>query len=180
MNRRAEFTLLGLVGLAFLAAGLLIWGQQTGQVTIFGDALTSVVNPLPLSTLAVVQTSFTETFESLTYFDPVTSADWNIEAGEVTLLYGETEGIVRSSTLASLKGKTVWVQMSAQEDRPEGSAIHYAVSADGGATWQTISAARPAVFADPPGTWQWRALLNRGVASRPPAITELTFDFYRQ
>lgn len=180
MHRRAELTLLGLVGLAILAISLLLWGQQSGQLTIFGDALLSQVDRLPLTvpTEAVSLTTYLESFESLANFDPATTADWNIDAGEVTLPYGETEALVWSGQIANTTGGTVWVELNAREDRPAGSAIYYAVSGDDGVTWQTISATRPAIFTKPQGVWRWRALLNRGTAGRPPAIQNLELKLY--
>jgi hypothetical protein len=182
LNRRTEFTLFGLVFVALLAAGVLIWGQQTGRMKIFGDALITSGDeaPLALSSQAVSSSTYQESFDSLDAYDSATTADWNIEAGEVTLPYGGTMGIARSGAVSDVTGEKVWVQLSTEEDRPSGSAIYYAVSADGGTTWQTISSARPAVLASPAGQWQWRALLLRGVASRPPAILDLELTFFRQ
>lgn len=180
MGRRAELTLGGLIFVALLATGLLIWGQQSGKFKIFGDAFVepSQTAPLALLTQAATKTIVTESFDSRRFFDPATTADWNIEAGEVTLPYGVSEGIVRSRQINNTTGAKVWIQLTALEDRPVGSTIYYAVSADDGATWQTLSDIRPAVFVNPLGRWRWRAYLARGVASRPPALQELTLTFF--
>ena len=173
----------GLIFLALLASGVLVWGQLSGRLTIFGDAFSSEIGqkPLVLASQAVQVTTVTESFDSLRAFDPVTTADWNIESGELSLPYGATEGLGQSGQVAEVRGKSVWVGLQAIEDRPTGSAIYYAVSADGGATWQPVSVLRPAVFT--PSTqpdWRWRAYLVRGVASRPPAVQELSLTFYVQ
>ena len=180
MGRRTELSLAGLIVLAAVATGILVWGQQTGKFKIFGDSFvaTNTASPLALETQAVAQTTFSETFDSLRFFDATTTADWNIDAGEVTLPYGASEGVVRSLQFANVTGEKVWVNLTADEDRPEGSTIYYAVSADDGVTWQSISNLRLAIFTNPAGTWRWRAYLARGVASRPPALKALELTFY--
>ncbi|MEK7460927.1 MAG: hypothetical protein AAB647_01780 [Patescibacteria group bacterium] len=180
MGRRTELSLAGLIVLAAVATSILVWGQQTGKFKIFGDAFmaTNPVSPLALESQAVVQTTFSESFDSLRYFDAMTTADWNIDAGEVTLPYGASDGVVRSLAVAGMRGENVWVSLKADEDRPEGSTIYYAVSADDGVTWQSISNLRLAIFTNPAGTWRWRAYLARGVASRPPALKALELTFY--
>lgn len=179
MGRRAELTLAGLLLLAFLGAGLLIWGQRTGQITIFGDAVvTPATDPVDLSVASFETSSVAESFESLRYFDPTTTADWNIEAGELTLPYGATEGSAWSRQVATVTGEEVRVTVAADEDRPAGSSLYYAVSADGGDTWQPVSASQAAVFTTiRSADWRWRAYLVRGVASRPPAVRALTLTF---
>lgn len=180
MGTRTELTL-GLIGLLVMTGiGLIVWGQATGRLTIFGDTITPVTQPIiaPETLMSQTQQSeVTEEFTSSTAFDPASTLDWNIEAGVLTLPLGETTGSAQSLSIVQVTGETVRVHLSTEESRPAGSKIFYFLSPDGGTSWQPIFPERKIKFTNPTGDWRWRILMDRGVASTNPLVDRLTLKF---
>lgn len=182
MNTRAELRLGVIIGLAVLGTGLLVWGARSGQLVIFGDviplrvaeSISVAVRPVDTATTGVV-----ELFDSLTHADiAATTARWDSEAGNLTLVPGTTSGRAQSGTIAAVTGQLVTVSLSATVKLPTGSRVYYAISADGGATWEPIFPGRAVTFTDvTTGDWRWRALLERGDASLNPTLEELSLTF---
>ncbi len=178
MSQRTEATLAIVIGFALLGAGILTWGQETGQLTIFGDApVVDVTSPLPITvseSVAPNEAQIVEDFSSSRFLDATqTTADWNLDASEVRLATGLSEGTVQSTTVAMVTGGIVRVTLATKEELPYGSQIYYAISADGGASWTPVLPGTAATIANASGDWRWQALLKRGIASLGPAIQEL-------
>lgn len=180
MGPRTEVTL-GLIGLLVMAGiGLLVWGQATGRLTIFGDTITPVTEPIIAPETLGAEEQFSqvsEDFGSSTTFDSASTLDWNIDAGVLALPFGKTTGSAQSLSVAQVTGETVRVRLSVEESRPTGSNIFYFLSPDGGASWQPIFPDRETKFTDPSGDWRWRVLMDRGVASTNPVVDGLTLRF---
>ncbi|MBI4175248.1 hypothetical protein HY523_01370 [Candidatus Berkelbacteria bacterium] len=177
-----ELTLALVLGLAAVAASLLIWGQTQGVFKIFGDTLV-IEDQTPLTLdrprRVVTEQAVTESFETLLLFDRAAStAFWNHESGEATLPAGVAEGIVQSKTMSHLTGAVMVVSLETTADQPIGSHIYSAISADGGTTWTPLVTGTAVRFEDLTETdWRWRMLLMRGTASRNPSIQDLTINF---
>lgn len=182
MGSRTELRLFAIFGLAILGTGLVVWGSATGRLTIFGDSLSKTNNATPITvsprTTGSEPIGFTETFDSETNEDKGrTTALWDTAAGNVTLPPGTTTALVQSLTIANLAGKSVSVTLEVVADQPLGSRIDYAISPNGGVSWEPIFPGRKVTLTSPVGDWRWRALLSRGTASTSPNLSELTLTF---
>lgn len=183
MGRRTELTLVSLLVLALAGVGFLAWGQYTGRFTFFGDTFLSsadvtslVINPSPIETRTTGGT-YHEEFITPHYLDGTqTTAFWNTEAGEVNLLPGTKTGRVQSTTFSQLTGTSVRVRLDATEERVVGNTMFYAISSDGGTTWQPVFSGVDTTIMKPAGDWQWRAVLNRGDGAISPAIQTITIQ----
>lgn len=177
MGQRTELTLGMIILLGLFGAGVIIWGQQTGRLQIFGDTASigeTVPIVVPASSSSVL-TTISESFESLTLADQITTtAFWNLDAGEATLQPGTIEGVIQSLTVNKVTGASVTARLRVDDYRPVGSDIIYAISADGGATWSPFSVGHEVTVAAPAGDWRWKALLKRGAASLNPVVSDVT------
>jgi len=183
MAPRTEIRLVALIGLAFVGTGLLTWGVWSGELAIFGDSspttgtpTTSLtVNP---GTIGPETVLFQEDFVNAVSADATKlTARWDVEAGNLSLEPGTTTGLAQSLSVATVTGSQVKVAMDAQAFLPNGAQISYAISANGGVSWDPILPGRAVSFENPAGDWRWRVLLDRGSAALNPALDQLSLSF---
>ncbi len=176
MGRRSEFTLLFILGIAGIAIVVLIWGQQTGKFTIFGDSFVPDQNRTPIVVAPDVRTPIVlvETFGTTTNNDTAaTTAEWNNDASNLTIPAGQVEAKAQSRTIARVTG-TVDVVLSVKINEFDGNHLYYGVSGDGGKTWLALLPGQHLTVKSVAGDWRWRAVLQRGRANASPVIRELS------
>ncbi len=191
MKRRTELTLGSLLALAVVGAGVISWGQLTGQINILGSMITSAdVAPIAVPASAIQEnlsvrnsnTQYSELFDTTDYLDTqTTTGSWNIDASEAQILPNFVTGIIQSKTFSQLTGIKIRAHLQVTESKLPGSSLYYALSGDGGKTWTPIVNGMDAVIQNAASKdWRWRAIMNKGVASLSPTISDLTITLSTQ